>query len=94
MEPALAPFARIADTVTFEQARLPLICNVSGKALATDVHLDGQYWANHIRQAVRFSAGVDTASEMGCEVMLELGPQSVLDSDGSGQVESTKRNAN
>ena len=78
MEPALAPFVTIADSVKFEQARLPLICNVSGKALAADVILDGQYWADHIREAVQFSAGVATASEIGCEVMLELGPQAVL----------------
>ncbi len=78
MEPALATFATIADSVKFKQAHLPLICNVSGKTLAADVILDGQYWADHIREAVQFSASVATASELGCEVMLELGPQAVL----------------
>ncbi len=40
--------------------------------------LDGQYWAQHIRQAVRFSESIDTAQESGCQVILELGPQPVL----------------
>ena len=78
MEPALEPFSEIADSVNFERAQLPLICNVSGKALPPDADLDGKYWAKHIREAVRFSEGVTSAVELGCEIMLELGPQSVL----------------
>ena len=78
MDPALASFQNVADSITFGCPQLPLICNVTGKPLAADEQLDGAYWARHIREAVRFSEGIETASEMGCEVILELGPQSVL----------------
>ncbi len=78
MEPALGPFEQIADAVTFGTAGIPLICNVSGTTIAADRQLDGKYWANHIREAVRFSQGIEAAAEMGCELILELGPQSVL----------------
>ncbi len=78
MEPALEPFEEAANEITFQRPHLPLICNVTGKALAADVQLNGEYWANHIRQAVRFSECVDAAAELGCGVILELGPQSVL----------------
>ncbi len=78
MEPALQPFQQVANTVNFGRAHLPLICNVTGKALPADEQLTGEYWANHIRQAVRFSESIETAAELGCDVILELGPQAVL----------------
>ena len=43
MEPALAPFAAIANEIKFNKPQLPLICNVTGKVLAPDTVLDGQY---------------------------------------------------
>ena len=78
MEPALQPFAQVADSIAFSPARLPLICNVTGKPLEVDAKLDGQYWSSHIREAVRYSDAIEAAQEMGCQVIVELGPQSVL----------------
>jgi len=78
MEPALKPFQDFANGITFNTAQLPLICNVSGKPVTVDQTLDGAYWASHIREAVRFSDGIEAATELGCELILELGPQSVL----------------
>ena len=78
MDPALEPFRSVADSVRFEPGAIPLVCNVTGKALAADEALDGSYWAKHIREAVRFSEGIETVQELGCEVLLELGPQGVL----------------
>ncbi len=78
MEPALGPFAEIANTIKFTAPTLPMICNVTGDVLAPDTVLDGQYWANHIRHSVQYSNSVETAAKMGCEVLLELGPHAVL----------------
>ena len=78
MEPALEPFQTFADKIAFQPGRLPLVCNVSGEALAADAVLDGTYWAKHIREAVRFSEGIDAVQQLGCDVILELGPQAVL----------------
>ncbi|MEM8946298.1 MAG: SDR family NAD(P)-dependent oxidoreductase [Planctomycetota bacterium] len=78
MDPALAPFAAVADGVPFQRAQLPLVCNVSGKALAPDAKLNGEYWANHIRQAVQFSPSIEEIQSLGCEVIVELGPQAIL----------------
>ena len=78
MNPALKPFADFASKIEFQSGQIPLICNVSGKVLEASTVLDGNYWAEHIRQAVRFSDCIDTAEEINCEVVLELGPQSVL----------------
>lgn len=78
MEPALEPFREFADSVTFETARLPLICNVAGAVLPIEQQLDGEYWARHIREPVQFSASIEAAAEMGCEAILEIGPNAVL----------------
>ncbi len=78
MDDVLAPFAEIANSVSFQAPQLPLICNVSGKLMPADTRLTGQYWADHIRAAVQYSPSVAAAEEFGCEVLLEIGPQAVL----------------
>ncbi|MEM9658131.1 MAG: polyketide synthase dehydratase domain-containing protein, partial [Planctomycetota bacterium] len=78
MDPALEPFRAVADQIACEPGRIPLICNVSGQPLSAGRKLDGDYWSQHIRAAVRFADGVEALQELGCEILLELGPQSVL----------------
>lgn len=78
MQPALDPFREFAERVEFKPAQIPLICNISGKVLAADAVLDGEYWSNHIREAVRYADCVETAQEISCDMIVELGPQSVL----------------
>ena len=78
MDPVLEPFEEIVGEVDFQTPRLPLICNVTGQLMSADTKLTGKYWADHIRAAVRYADSIDAAEDFGCEVMLELGPQSVL----------------
>jgi polyene macrolide polyketide synthase len=78
MDPVLEPFEKIAGEISFQPPQLPLICNVSGALLAAGTQLNGKYWADHIRTAVRYSQSVNAANDFGCELMLEIGPQSVL----------------
>ncbi|MDB2687671.1 type I polyketide synthase, partial [Mariniblastus sp.] len=78
MDPVLQPFAAIANEIDFQPAQMPLICNVSGEVIGADQQLDGQYWANHIRSAVAYSPSLETLSEKGCDVLLEIGPNAVL----------------
>ena len=46
--------------------------------MAADAVLDGAYWARHIREAVRYAEGIEAVQQLGCDVLLELGPQAVL----------------
>jgi len=78
MDPALAPFEQQAARVKFRQAAIPLVCNVSGNVLPADFEFTPAYWANHIRQAVRYSDGIQALQAEGCDLLLELGPQAVL----------------
>lgn len=78
MNPVLEPFAAIADEITFSPPQIPLICNVTGKLMAAGTVTDGAYWANHIRAAVQYRQSAMSAREMGCNVLLEIGPHAVL----------------
>ena len=40
--------------------------------------LDGNYWRRHARQPVEFAKSVRTLADLGCKVLLEIGPQPVL----------------
>lgn len=78
MDPALNPFEKQAAQVAYKQAAIPLVCNVTGNILPADFEFTPAYWANHIREAVRYSDGLQALQSEGCEILLELGPQGVL----------------
>ncbi|MER5757254.1 type I polyketide synthase, partial [Streptomyces sp. NPDC002088] len=78
MEPALEGLREVARDLEFTAPTVPVISNVSG-ALATAEELaSADYWATHVRAAVRFSDGVRTLHELGVTRYLEIGPDSVL----------------
>ena len=77
MEPILPAFAKIANEVNFAVPSKNLISNVTG-TLAGPEMAEPDYWVRHVRQPVRFYAGMNAVSEMGCQVYLEVGPQPAL----------------
>ena len=78
MEPILDLFAEVADRVVFQSPKIPLFCNSDGNLIPAEACLEGRYWADHIRQPVRYHETVKAVQEFGCDAILELGPQPVL----------------
>jgi acyl transferase domain-containing protein len=78
MEPILDAFEQVASQVHFKAPRIPLISNLTGRALEEGEITDARYWRRHIREAVRFAAGMSTLSEQGYDLFLELGPTTTL----------------
>ncbi len=74
MEPILDAFEQVASQVRFKAPRIPLISNLTGRALEEGEIPGAHYWRRHIREAVQFAAGIHTLSAMGYELFLELGP--------------------
>jgi acyl transferase domain-containing protein/NADPH:quinone reductase-like Zn-dependent oxidoreductase len=54
-----------------------VISNLTGAFLTADEAVDPDYWAGHMRHAVRFADGVATALRLGNPLFLELGPRTL-----------------
>ncbi|HNM85766.1 MAG TPA: type I polyketide synthase, partial [Mycobacterium sp.] len=78
LDPILDEFASYADRFEFGSPQRILIDNLSGTALGRSVKLDGAYWRRHARRPVEFAKSVRTLADLGCKVLLEIGPQPVL----------------
>lgn len=81
MTPILDAFAETFEGIELQPPRIPLISNLTG-TLATEEVTMAQYWRQHVRQAVNFKMGIETMSQQGCDVMIEIGPKPTLISLG------------
>ncbi len=77
IEPMLEEFAAVARAIRFQEPRLTLISNVTGREAGAEIS-QAQYWVRHVRQAVRFADSIQSAAANGCGIFLEAGPQPVL----------------
>lgn len=75
MQPILNEFATVARKIQHHPPRIPVISNLTGES-AKEFHAD--YWAQHIRQPVRFQQGLQAIYEAGSRVFLEIGPKPTL----------------
>jgi acyl transferase domain-containing protein/NADPH:quinone reductase-like Zn-dependent oxidoreductase/acyl carrier protein len=78
LDPVLDEFESFANQFDYRAPQRVLVCNRTGVALGRTARLDGQYWRRHARQPVEFAKSVATLANLGCEVLLEVGPQPVL----------------
>ncbi|RKT54477.1 acyl transferase domain-containing protein [Saccharothrix australiensis] len=77
MEPMLAGFREVAESLTYGEREIQAVSTVTGKPV-TDEWRSPEYWVGQVRQAVRFADAVTTLHEQGVDTFLELGPAGVL----------------
>ncbi|WP_459802094.1 type I polyketide synthase [Herbidospora sp. RD11066] len=75
MEPMLAEYRQVLESVTFHEQRIPLVSTLTGRI--TDVGTP-DYWVRQVREPVRFADAVGTLEGAGVTTFLELGPDAVL----------------
>ena len=77
MSPMLGDFTTIADRVTYNRPRIPLISNVTGQR-ADESIATSTYWVNHVLQPVKFAESMETLHQLGYGIFLEIGPKPIL----------------
>jgi amino acid adenylation domain-containing protein len=80
MEPVMTQFTELVRGIQLNKPQFPYISNVTGTWIREDEATSPEYWANHLRQTVRFGAGVQELLKEPEQVFLEVGPGNTLSS--------------
>ncbi len=78
MDRVLEELAEVAGELTFGEPRIPVVSNLSGEPIAPGRVGDPRYWAEHVRNTVRFAEGIRWLREQGVSRFIELGPGGTL----------------
>ncbi|TWV53837.1 SDR family NAD(P)-dependent oxidoreductase [Streptomyces misionensis] len=84
MEAMLEEFAAVVGELVFNEPRIPVISNLTGRLAEP---YTPEYWVRHVREAVRFADGIETLRELGVSTFVEIGPGGVLSALAQGCVD-------
>lgn len=91
VEPILESFARHVAQAQPKPPQTPFVSNVTGDWITASEAVDPQYWAKHLRQAVRFADGLQKLLDDSNHLLLEVGPGQVLGSLAKRQAGTNAR---
>lgn len=78
MEPIVEQFSRLVASIHRSKPEIPFVSNVSGTWITDEEATSAEYWARHLRQAVRFFSCISTLLEHNFQKLVEVGPGQVL----------------
>ena len=83
MDPMLAEFQQVAESITYQDPTLPIISTVTGQLAETELATP-EYWVRHVRQPVRFLDAITAIHQQGHRTFLEIGAKPILLGMGRG----------
>ena len=78
MDAMLDDLTAVARQIACSPPRIPIVSNLTGEPLTAQQACSPEYWAQHVRQTVRFADGITWLQRAGVTRMLELGPDATL----------------
>ncbi len=77
MQPMLAAFKEVAQSINYELPKINLVSNVTGKTTTQEI-AKAEYWVNHIIAPVKFAQGMKWLQQEKCNIFLEIGAKPIL----------------
>jgi acyl transferase domain-containing protein len=74
VEPVLSEFAAFVERLELHAPRIPYVSNITGTWITPEEAASPDYWVRHLRQTVRFTAGLHTFLQEPHRALLEVGP--------------------
>ena len=81
VEPMLAAFEQAASEIAYSFPRIDFISDLTGQLVKDEVTTP-EYWRNHLRQPLRFAAGMQALHQRGYGIFVEVGPNPTLSAMG------------
>ncbi|WP_226000285.1 non-ribosomal peptide synthetase/type I polyketide synthase [Paenibacillus sp. BJ-4] len=78
MDVVMEPFEAVATKYAYGAPQIPLIRNLTGTVWQAGEKPNAEYWRDHLRQPVKFAAGIQVLGGLGCDVFIEIGPTATL----------------
>ncbi|GAA3928916.1 type I polyketide synthase [Actinoplanes auranticolor] len=77
LDPMLAGFRAVAESVTYHPPAVPVVSGLTGQP-EPDAMATAGYWVRHARDTVRYADAVDWLDRAGTTAFVEVGPGAVL----------------
>jgi natural product biosynthesis luciferase-like monooxygenase protein/amino acid adenylation domain-containing protein/non-ribosomal peptide synthase protein (TIGR01720 family) len=78
LEPILQPFESVAKKVSFSTPLIPMVSGLTGELFQNEAIPDAAYWVRQMRTPIQYLKIVNTLTEQGCTIFLEIGPSNSL----------------
>lgn len=88
MAPMLSNFEQVASEVIYARPQISIVSNLTGQ-WASEELATPEHWCRHVLEPVKFSEGMTTLHQEGCELFIEIGAKPILAGMGRRCVLST-----